>query len=150
MYDNHLLFTRGKEKFFQDLDLVTILNIIRRVKIINDLMFTHYQRNLQMYSQHFLICADDIDETALIKTIPKYKWQNKTEIFQHNAMVHGFVSRYVNQPFGETDTMLVNQISPDILEQQDNEFGKHNSNQSYKNCLEKEEEKSPKYKITPQ
>ena len=65
-------------------------------------------------------------------------------------MVHGFISRYVNQPFGETDTMLVNQISPDILEQQDNEFGIHNSNQSYKNCLEKEEEKSPKYKITPQ
>jgi hypothetical protein len=65
VHDNYILFRKGLEKFHVDLDLVTIITTVRRMKVFTDLLFNDNQKLLERYSKHHTIESanfDDLDE----------------------------------------------------------------------------------------
>jgi hypothetical protein len=65
VHDNHLLFEKGLKKFNVDLDLMTIITTVRRMKVLTELLFNDNQKLLEKYSKYHTIeniNFDDIDQ----------------------------------------------------------------------------------------
>jgi hypothetical protein len=65
VHDNYILFRKGLEKFHVDLDLVSVISTVRRIKVFTELFFNDHQKLLEKYSKYHAIESanfNDLDE----------------------------------------------------------------------------------------
>jgi hypothetical protein len=73
VHDNYILFSKGLEKFYVDLDLLSVITTVRRMKVLTELLFNDNQQLLEKYSKYHTIESANFDDLDYFKTIPKYK-----------------------------------------------------------------------------
>ena len=111
-----MTFRKGLEKFYIDLDLVSVLTTVRRMKVMTDLMFTENQKYLEKYSIHHTIENPNFDDLDYFKTIPKLRDNNsKNNAFIHSSLTNANIRRLVKDPITDVDKMLINQIAGEIF-----------------------------------
>lgn len=116
VHENYILHRRGVVHFYADLDLVSILTTVRRMKVLSDLFFNMTQKTLEKYSLFHTIDSMP-SEIDFFKTIPKSNFRGLNENpFEHNAQINSTVRRLVSKPLTKMDLFLLSQINPNLFE----------------------------------
>jgi hypothetical protein len=118
IHENYILHRRGILHFYADIDLVSILTTVRRMKVLSDLFFNTAQKTLEKYSLFHTIDSKP-SEIDYFKNIPKSNFRGLRENpFEHNAEVNATVRRLASKPLTKMDLFLISQIDQQLFEKQ--------------------------------
>jgi hypothetical protein len=116
VHDNYILFRKGLEKFYVDLDLLSVITTVRKMKVLTDLFFNDNQQLLEKYSKYHTIESANFDDLDHFKRIPQYKSSNLMESrFEHASTLNGSIRRMAKRPMSKIDLFLISQIDNDLM-----------------------------------
>jgi hypothetical protein len=118
IHDNYLVYRRGWESFYLDLDVVSILTTVRRMKVLSNLFFNDTQKQLEKYSIFHSINSFSASSIESFKDIPKIdRRKNKIEkIATHSLRVNSAVRELSQHPLSKIDRFLISQIHENLIE----------------------------------
>ena len=86
------MYQKGLEKYYGDLDLVSIITTVRRLRSLTDVVLSENQKALELYSKYYNVGFVDRDQVDYLKSLPKYKSKkHNNRVFEYNARVNGFI-----------------------------------------------------------
>jgi hypothetical protein len=117
IHDNYLVYRRGWESFYLDLDVVSILTTVRRMKVLSNLFFNDTQKQLEKYSIFHAINSFSANSIETFKDIPKIdRRKNEIEkIATHSLRVNSAVRELSQHPLSKIDRFLISQIHENLI-----------------------------------
>jgi hypothetical protein len=117
IHTNHILYTKGKQKYLQDMDIMNIVSSLHQVRTLTNLLIDDRQAILAKFNKYRNVDHLDPDGGKPMQEVVKYKCSNYNSKHEHfSETIQELCSLYDGKELSEMDKRLFDQIDKGILE----------------------------------